>query len=426
MSTSTVEVSDLWKEYTIGAAVQQRDTLYDTIVDFFSAPGKRLKSLRGRSSTTDRFWALRDINFSVADGEVLGVIGRNGAGKSTLLKILTRITAPTRGRVVMHGRVASLLEVGTGFHPELTGRENVFLNAAILGMTRREAVAKFDEIVVFAEIERFVDTPVKRYSSGMYVRLAFAVAAFLEADVLLVDEVLAVGDASFQRKSLSKMSDVARRGRTVLFVSHNLAAVRNLCTRAVVLDRGALTYDGPVDQAVLFYERSFATSVRALHVADFTGPLAADIRFEKIACKQNGEPADILDPLSELEIEVHGFATSTFRQLDLNLVIFRDGFHLASCADSPEWTAMRAGSFVSRFVLPPDTFRPGRYTLGLGASGSVGSWVWGGDVAVIDFSDDTGGRPSHRVEGALGIPFRAERLQSALSGAEPIEMPEQI
>src|SRR5262249_22137041 len=197
--------------------------------------------------SAESFWALRGVSFSVADGEVVGVVGRNGAGKSTLLKLLSRITAPTEGRIRLRGRVASLLEVGTGFHPELTGRENVFLNGAILGMTRAEITRKFDEIVAFAEVERFLDTPVKRYSSGMYVRLAFAVAAHLDPEILLVDEVLAVGDAAFQRKCLGRMSDVARGGRTVLFVSHNLGAVRSLCSRSLYLRSGSLAMDGPTN-----------------------------------------------------------------------------------------------------------------------------------------------------------------------------------
>ena len=202
----------------------------------------------------ETLWALRDVSFEVQQGEVLGIIGRNGAGKSTLLKILSRVTAPTSGLVKVKGRIASLLEVGTGFHPELTGRENIYLNGAILGMSKEEVRRKFDEIVAFAEIEKFIDTPVKRYSSGMYVRLAFAVAAHLETEILLVDEVLAVGDAEFQKKCLGKMGDVAsQEGRTVLFVSHNMEAVQNLCKQAIVLDKGFRCFLGSTDEAVNYY-----------------------------------------------------------------------------------------------------------------------------------------------------------------------------
>jgi lipopolysaccharide transport system ATP-binding protein len=220
---------------------------------------------RGRvlvvGGATEEFWALRDVSFEVKRGEVLGIIGRNGAGKSTLLKILSRITEPSAGRVTIKGRVASLLEVGTGFHPELTGRENIYLNGAILGMTRAEIRKKFDEIVAFAEIEKFLDTPVKRYSSGMYVRLAFAVAAHLEPEILVVDEVLAVGDVEFQRKCLGKMSEVAGGGRTVLFVSHNIGAIRRLTPRCLLLEQGRIRLDAPVAQAAEHYMAQAAEGV---------------------------------------------------------------------------------------------------------------------------------------------------------------------
>ena len=226
-----------------------RDVLGDS-VRRLARPGRRAAAARPEP---DQLWALRDVSFEVRKGEVLGLIGANGAGKSTLLKVLSRITDPTDGRVVLSGRVGSLLEVGTGFHPELTGRENVYLNGTILGMRRAEIDARFDEIVEFADMARFLDTPVKRYSSGMQVRLAFAVAAHLQPEILLVDEVLAVGDAEFQQKSLGKMKDVTRQGRTVIFVSHNLAAVRSLCTRALVLDKGMLAFDGDTEEAVRCY-----------------------------------------------------------------------------------------------------------------------------------------------------------------------------
>ena len=228
-------------------------TLRDSIADAAAAPFKWVNGSRQPAAATDDFWALRDVSFDVGSGEVVGIIGRNGAGKSTLLKILSRITEPTTGRITLHGRVASLLEVGTGFHPELTGRENIFLNGAILGMTRQEIRRSFDSIVAFADVERFLDTPVKRYSSGMYVRLAFAVAAHLEPDIFVIDEVLAVGDAEFQKKSLGKMHEVSRGGRTVLFVSHNMAAVQALCGRVVWLDRGTVAAAGPTADVVARY-----------------------------------------------------------------------------------------------------------------------------------------------------------------------------
>ena len=249
MADISIQVENLSKMYHIGLAQQGHDTLRDQLVELISAPFKR----RDKDGDESTFWALRDVSFDVMQGEVLGIIGRNGAGKSTLLKLLSRITEPTSGRAVINGRVGSLLEVGTGFHPELTGRENVFLNGAILGMHRSEISQKFDEIVAFADIDQFLDTPVKRYSSGMYVRLAFAVAAHLEPEILLVDEVLAVGDIEFQKKCLGKMDDVAKLGRTVLFVSHNMNAIQRLCSQTIFIDKGELVEKGPTRDVVSGY-----------------------------------------------------------------------------------------------------------------------------------------------------------------------------
>ena len=251
MSLPAIEVSGLSKRYVIEHESRHgtlRDTLHHAARKFWR------RARWGTGFQTEEFWALRDVSFSVQPGEVVGIVGRNGAGKSTLLKVISRITEPTAGRVTLRGRVASLLEVGTGFHPDLTGRENIYLNGAILGMNKQEIRAKFDEIVAFAAIEQFLDTPVKRYSSGMYVRLAFAVAAHLEPEILILDEVLAVGDAEFQRKCLGKMNDVAHRGgRTVLFVSHNLASVQQLCDRAIVLQQGRVIHDTDAASGVAAY-----------------------------------------------------------------------------------------------------------------------------------------------------------------------------
>jgi len=247
MNQSAIKVEGLYKEYVVGHARARHETFYEVLASAIRAPFKRMRTLAGKVEEAERFLALRDVSFDVAQGEVVGIIGRNGAGKSTLLKILSRITSPTRGRIEVRGRLASLLEVGTGFHPELSGRENIYLNGAILGMSRREVVRKFDEIVAFAEIDKFVDTPVKRYSSGMYVRLAFAVAAHLEPDILVVDEVLAVGDAEFQSKCLGKMEDVRSDGRTVLIVSHNIPMISKLCRTAIWIDKGEVASRGDFD-----------------------------------------------------------------------------------------------------------------------------------------------------------------------------------
>ncbi|MDO8502342.1 MAG: ABC transporter ATP-binding protein [Gemmatimonadaceae bacterium] len=266
MSQTAIKVEGLAKSYRIARALgrQPYRTLQEEVI---ALPKNLWKRALGRSDTMETFWALDDVSFEVMEGEVVGIIGRNGAGKSTLLKILSRITEPTRGRAEIYGRVGALLEVGTGFHPELTGRENIFLSGAILGMRKSEIARQFDAIVDFAGVEQFIDTPTKRYSSGMYTRLAFAVAAHLEPEILLVDEVLAVGDAEFQKKCLGKMEDVAGEGRTVFFVSHNTQAVRQLCTRGILLEHGRVAADGPTDSTLAVYNQR----LRELRVDAETG-----------------------------------------------------------------------------------------------------------------------------------------------------------
>lgn len=283
MSTPAIKVAGLWKEYTIGASPDRYTTFYDLLAQAVKNPFKRMRNTNGGGADKNQFWALRDVNFEAQPGDVLGIIGRNGAGKSTLLKILSRITAPTRGNITTRGRMASLLEVGTGFHPELSGRENIYLNAAILGMGKLEIERKFDDIVAFSGIEKFIDTPVKRYSSGMYVRLAFSVAAHIEADILLIDEVLAVGDAEFQKRCLGMMGDVARGGRTVLFVSHNLTAVRNLCNKGLLLSAGQTQTFGRIGDVLNQYA-SNQTSGNApkVELGDNNLNLAASVRCVEV------------------------------------------------------------------------------------------------------------------------------------------------
>jgi lipopolysaccharide transport system ATP-binding protein len=263
MTTAAVRVEGLGKRYALAGSQHGRPTyrtLRESVTDGIGAAAQRL---RGRRAASREFWALADVSLEVEPGQVLGIVGRNGAGKSTLLKILSRITRPTTGRVILNGRVGSLLEVGTGFHPELTGRENVYLNGSILGMSRREIDRKFADIVEFAEVEKFLDTPVKRYSSGMYVRLAFAVAAHLDPEILIVDEVLAVGDAQFQKKCLDRMKDVSTDGRTILFVSHNLPALENLCDSGVLLSGGRVAAYGPIREVLAEYSRHEKVGDRA-------------------------------------------------------------------------------------------------------------------------------------------------------------------
>ncbi|HEV8525437.1 MAG TPA: ABC transporter ATP-binding protein [Terriglobales bacterium] len=272
MSQAVIACEEIGKQYRIGQRERYK-TLREAITETMAAPFRRLGSAlrlsKGEAANGHAtIWALKGVSFEIQQGEVVGVIGRNGAGKSTLLKVLSRITEPTEGHARIRGRLSSLLEVGTGFHPELTGRENVYLNGAILGMSRAEIARKFDEIVAFAEIDEFIDTPVKRYSSGMYVRLAFAVAAHMETEVLLVDEVLAVGDAAFQKKCLGKMGEVTKKGRTVLFVSHSMPSIQRLCGRALLLDEGLLVADGRVDKVI---ERYLACNTAQEFVATFNG-----------------------------------------------------------------------------------------------------------------------------------------------------------
>src|SRR5665213_2886471 len=329
-----------------------------------SVPTSDLRPPPSGKSSAD-FWALRDVSFEVKRGEVVGIIGRNGAGKSTLLKILSRITEPTEGRVTLRGRVASLLEVGTGFHPELTGRENIFLNGAILGLSRVEIRKKFDEIVAFAEVEKFLDTPVKRYSSGMYVRLAFAVAAHLEPEILIVDEVLAVGDAGFQKKCLGKMKDVAGHGRTVLFVSHNMAAVKTLCSRALLLHEGCLKHEGAVDEIISAYLQAGRDTASEREWPDPTkAPGNEHIRMECIRVTPPQSETDItIDTGAVMEVGFYNFEAGI--NLDCTVYLLNnDGLVLCESgrvvSDNDD---ARQGSYRVVGQLPPHLLNAGRYYL---------------------------------------------------------------
>jgi lipopolysaccharide transport system ATP-binding protein len=316
MSDAAIRVEGLGKQYRLGKARERYHTLRDQLARWFRNPIRGLSNWSAGSS--DRtFWALKDISFEVKRGEVIGVIGRNGAGKSTLLKILSRITEPTEGGADISGRVGSLLEVGTGFNPELTGRENVFLNGAILGMRRKEISRKFDEIVAFAEVEKFIDTPVKHYSSGMYMRLAFAVAAHLEPEILIVDEVLAVGDAQFQKKCLGKMGEVARGGRTVLFVSHNMQAVQQLCTSGLILRDGRLVRSGTIAECVAAYTADATDGQREIWERSSEIPPAGPLSVQSVSATLTGLQPDHKLDLS-IDLQTHSPHKAAFLAVDFH------------------------------------------------------------------------------------------------------------
>ena len=365
-----VKATNLGKQYSIGTREAAYDTIRESIVQAVRAPLQRLRGGNGKRDV-DTIWALKKASFLVAPGEVVGIIGRNGAGKSTLLKVLSRITEPTTGRAELYGRVASLLEVGTGFHPELTGRENIYLNGAILGMKKTEIDSKFDQIVEFSELERFLDTPVKRYSSGMYMRLAFAVASHLEPEILVVDEILAVGDAQFQKKCLGKMSDVATEGRTVLFVSHNMVAIQSLCKRALWLERGEIVEDGVAGGVVSNYlNHSFGNGASLEEVwPDIdTAPGNDSVRLHRIKVRsRDGATAEHLTTKTPFSIEVEYWNLQPEAKLHITLHLYTEheviAFTTGSGSGEREWAGrpMPVGLFRSRCHMPGDLLNVGRH-----------------------------------------------------------------
>jgi lipopolysaccharide transport system ATP-binding protein len=403
-----IRVENLGKRYRIGLAPQKYRTLSENISQALSRPFRRAGAIIRRSVGQDvlqpgeeYIWALQDINFEVEQGQVLGIIGRNGAGKSTLLKVLSRITEPTTGSVTIRGRVGSLLEVGTGFHPELTGRENIFLNGAILGMKNAEIERKFDEIVAFSEVEQFIDTPVKRYSSGMYLRLAFAVAAHLEPEILVVDEVLAVGDAEFQKKCLGKMGDVAQQGRTVLFVSHNMSAVLRLTQESIVLEKGKLMLRAPSPEAVDYY-LSAGNSNAGERIWEADEVPADATPFHPIALRLRDQKGGVVDTVRSVE----PFTVEMEYSLSASLTGLRVGIYLSTTRGDTVLTSFDtddqqhfenhssrpAGHYVSRCTIPPDFLNGGRYTLGVNAS-SYRVRRYFMDEQALSFNVNTSGAP---------------------------------
>ena len=392
MSGPAIRVENLSKKYLVGhqARAERYTALRDVIGRELRAFARKAGDLlHGRQivegDEVEEFWALKDVSFEVAPGEVVGVIGRNGAGKSTLLKVLSRITEPSAGRVRLRGRVASLLEVGTGFHPELSGRENIYLNGAILGMTRAEIRRKFDEIVAFAEVETFLDTPVKRYSSGMYVRLAFAVAAHLEPEILAVDEVLAVGDAAFQRKCLGKIGDVARQGRTVLFVSHNMNAVERLCKRVIVLERGRMVEtNSDVRAGIMAYLKDNGAAAesawQAVALNKYRNEYFTPTRLRVRPQGEDAGSGGVLSNDRPIAIEVQGEVGIADPALNVGLGVYGENDELlfwTFTTDRPEgeWPKLTPGPVSLRVDLPARLLNEGDYRIELLASLHYRAWI---------------------------------------------------
>lgn len=373
MSDIAIKANGLGKLYRIGAKQQRYNTLRDSITHAFTSPVRRLSSIihsqkngtskaAHSSSAANSHWALRNLGFEIKCGEVVGIVGRNGAGKSTLLKILSRITEPTEGYADINGRVGSLLEVGTGFHQELTGRENVFLNGAILGMRRAEIDRRFDEIVAFAEVEKFIDMPVKHYSSGMYLRLAFAVAAHLEPEILLVDEVLAVGDAAFQKKCLGKMGDVALEGRTVLFVSHNMGAVRSLCDKGILLANGQIDRSGNINDVIESYYRSIGALQNTVHATTEDG---LRLRFGPVVL--NGGQVNTIQQSEDFQVSTVLRIVQNISGFSLYCILEdmqgRHVFCLREESTALGFSEIIAGEYVISLKLPPLWLNPGLYSV---------------------------------------------------------------
>jgi lipopolysaccharide transport system ATP-binding protein len=390
MTDLAVRVENLGKRYRIGQIVGY-STLRESLTNAVAAPFRRIRSITHQPSaishelSANTIWALKDVSFEVKRGEAVGIIGRNGCGKTTILKILSRITAPTEGYAEIHGRVGSLLEVGTGFHPELTGRENIYLNGAVIGMKKAEVERKFDEIVAFSEIEKFLDTPVKRYSSGMYVRLAFAVAAHLEPEILIVDEVLAVGDAAFQKKCLGKMGDVANEGRTVLFVSHNMGAVANLCSKTILVDAGRLTLKGDTREVISNYIGSLTNTGGEIVWRNIeTAPGNDIVRLKSVRIKSDGVVTSDVRIDREVAVEIYYCCLKEDTILDVNIHL-RDklnSFVLATVSRASAnliidpWFGNKRtrGIYRSTCIIPAHFLNSEYYSIDVGITNQRNEW----------------------------------------------------
>lgn len=407
MNDIVIQVENLGKLYRIGSAEDRDKTFREALSDMALSPFRRIRNafsppVLNELDKSDFVWALKDVSFEVKRGEVIGIIGRNGAGKSTLLKILSRITEPSEGRVILNGRVGSLLEVGTGFHSELTGEENIYLSGTILGMTSNEISRKYDEIVAFAEIEKFIYTPVKYYSSGMYMRLAFAVAAHLEPEILLVDEVLAVGDASFQKKCLGKMGDVAKEGRTVLFVSHNMVAVQSLCQKVMLLDEGELVQNGPANQIVSNYLKYCLSSTQMDQIWENKeeAPGCEEVRLHRISIQTNDQDSNVITLETPFLIIVEYWNEIPATCLHITLHIRNEQGIVAFTTGSsqePRWNgqSLEKGLYRSSCHIPKNLLNSGRHGIAVLVVRDLSNVIYVREDAlvfdVIDNRDRSGG-----------------------------------
>ncbi len=414
MSQYAIQVEHLSKSYRIRQGERAgytalRDVLSERTGKFFGRLAKGKNPFQGEE-THEEFWALNDVSFNVEHGEVLGIIGKNGAGKSTLLKLLSRITEPDKGKITLNGRVASLLEVGTGFHPELTGRENIYLSGAILGMRREEIKKRFDEIVDFAGVEKFLDTPVKRYSSGMYVRLGFAVAAHLETEILLVDEVLAVGDAEFQRRCVQKLKEIIKQNKAVIVVSHNLDIVISICKSSILLNQGKLEVYDKSENVIKQY--STFQSSKLKHLIEFTGPLSSRVKFVQATINDSYPNLEevYLTPFKTVVIKIE-LEVEQINLLRVTLSIFCNGVRIFTCHDS-QGECTKKGRITSVFEIPNRTLRPGLYSIAIGGleKDGLGDWFWKKDICFFSIIEEWDDNFEAINDGLINVKVNSKRI----------------
>jgi len=413
--TTAISIKGVSKQYVLGSELVAGQNFREMLMSSLISPFRKIRRLRGEDHQQEKFWALSDVTFDVQAGEVVGIIGLNGAGKSTLLKVLSRITTPTQGEIEYQGRLASLLEVGTGFHPELTGRENIYLNGAILGMTRQEINIKIDEIVAFAEIDRFLDTPVKRYSSGMYVRLAFSVAAHLDPEILIVDEVLSVGDAKFQSKCIGKMKNVAEQGRTVIFISHNLAAVSRLCDRGIWLEKGSIKMDGNIHDVIGEYENH---SLQGMKSSSDSVISNSAITIEDIVIRNDSNPDhSTLSLSSSCTFEVVGRSNTNLKNVSLAFGLYDERMQRLCLIDSAthnNFYSCEKGAFRFQCNITNLPLAAGRYSLNLAIKENEQLIIAAERVAIIYIEENelTEAVSSH-LSGPLLVDYKWQQISNS-------------